>query len=230
MTSSPQYYNEIVCDPKEVDRVYIARHGTCTSPKTAARRSTPSPGESNRHVDDHALWIDPTTTDHLLMGCDGGIYETYDRGARTGRTWPNLPVTQFYRVSESTTPTPFYYVYGGTQDNNSTQGGPSRTTDPAGHHQRSDWFVTVGGDGYETVVDPEDPNIVYSQWQYGGLVRHDRQSGEVADIKPREPAGEKPYVWNWDSPLILSPHGSNRAAAAFRCLPAASLPNFRKWR
>ena len=70
--------------------------------------------------------------------------------------------------------------------------------------------MTVGGDGYKTRVDPDDPNTVYAQWQYGGLVRHDRKSGEVVDIKPRETPGEKPYKWNWDTPLIISPHASKR--------------------
>ncbi|RMD60555.1 MAG: glycosyl hydrolase, partial [Planctomycetota bacterium] len=117
------------------------------------------------------------------------------------------PVTQFYRVAVDNSE-PFFYVYGGTQDN-ATQGGPSRTLKEEGI-TNEDWFVTVFGDGFETVVDPEDPNIVYSEWQYGGLIRHDRRSGEIVDIKPREKPGEEPYVWNWDSPLIISPHSHTR--------------------
>ena len=204
MSSSPQYYNEIVCDPVKVDRVYTLdtfMHVTNDGGKSFKR----SPRKL-RHVDDHALWINPNDTSHHLVGSDGGIYESYDRG----ENWhykPNLPITQFYRVSVDNS-TPFYYVYGGTQDNNS-QGGPSRTISPGGI-ANEDWFITVGGDGYETVIDPEDPNIVYSQWQYGGLVRHDRRSGEVVDIKPREQPDEEPYRWNWDSPLIISPHSHTR--------------------
>ncbi len=203
-TTSPQYYNEIVCDPIEVDRVYIpdtVMHVTEDGGKTF--QAVP---RRNRHVDDHALWIDPADNDYLLVGCDGGVYESFDRGAN----WAfkaNLPVTQFYRIASDNSK-PFYYVYGGTQDNN-TQGGPSRTTDRIGISNEH-WFITVGGDGYETVVDPEDPSIVYSQWQYGGLVRYDRRSGEVVDIRPREVPGEKPFVWNWDTPLILSPHSNKR--------------------
>lgn len=202
--SSPQYYNEIVCDPQDVDRVYTLdtfMHVTQNGGKSFKR--TP---RKYRHVDDHALWIDPNNTNHMLVGCDGGIYESYERG----ENWnfkQNLPITQFYRVSVDNS-SPFYYVYGGTQDNNS-QGGPARTTNPAGI-TNEDWFVTVGGDGYESRVDPEDPNIVYAQWQYGGLVRHDRRSGEIVDIKPREAPDHAPYRWNWDAPLIISPHNHTR--------------------
>jgi photosystem II stability/assembly factor-like uncharacterized protein len=160
----------------------------------------------NRHVDDHALWIDPQDNTHLVVGCDGGVYESHDLGGN----WhfkANLPITQFYRVSVDESK-PFYFVYGGTQDNNS-QGGPSRTTDKVGI-TNADWFITVGGDGYETRVDPEDPNTVYAQWQYGGLVRHDRRSGERVDIKPRAAPDDDPLRWNWDSPLILSAHSAQR--------------------
>ncbi|KAA3614321.1 MAG: glycosyl hydrolase [Planctomycetota bacterium] len=204
MTSSPQYYNEIVCDPLKVDRVYSLNtflNVTEDGGKTFQR----VPGK-DRHVDDHALWINPNNTDHLLVGCDGGVYDSYDRG----RNWAykaNLPISQFYRVSTDNSK-PFYYVYGGTQDNN-TLGGPSRTTSRAGI-ANEDWFVTVGGDGYETQVDPEDPNIVYSLWQYGGLVRYDRRSGEIVDIKPREAPGDPAIRWNWDSPLLISPHSNTR--------------------
>jgi len=163
-------------------------------------------GEKNKHVDNHAMWIDPDNTDHFLVGCDGGIYETFDRGANY-RYFENLPITQFYRVSVDNTK-PFYYVYGGTQDNNS-MGGPSRTLNSSGI-SNEDWFITVGGDGYETAVDPTNPDIVYSQWQYGGLVRYDRVSGELIDIQPQEEPGEAAHRWNWDSPLIISPHSPTR--------------------
>lgn len=204
ITSSPQYFNEIVCDPKLVDRVYafdVVLRVTDDGGKTFARMPI-----RDKHVDDHALWIDPANNEHLLVGCDGGLYETYDRG-ENWRYTANLPITQFYRVSTDNS-TPFYHVYGGTQDN-ASQGGPSRTTDRAGITS-ADWYVTVGGDGYESVIDPDDPMIVYSLWQYGGLVRHDRRSGEVTDIKPREAPGDRPFKWNWDSPLILSPHNRRR--------------------
>ncbi len=203
-SGSSQYYQEIFVDPHDADRVYSMDTFTRVSEdggKTFSRL-----GVRYRHVDDHALWIDPDQTDHLLIGGDGGLYESFDRGA----TWKfvgNLPITQFYRLAIDTAK-PFYRLYGGTQDNN-TLGGPSRTVSGSGI-TNGDWFVTVGGDGFQSRVDPQDPDVVYSQWQYGGLVRYDRKSGELIDIKPVEEPGEEPLRFNWDSPLIVSPHAHTR--------------------
>ncbi|MGB3564310.1 MAG: glycosyl hydrolase [Thermoanaerobaculia bacterium] len=202
--TSGDYWNELTCDPHDLDTVYsvevwlwVTKDGGKTFEKVNWKK---------RHVDDHAVWLDPEDPDYMLVGCDGGIYESFDRG----ETWlfkENLPITQFYRVSVDTSE-PFYYVYGGTQDNN-TLGGPSRTLRKSGI-SNEDWFITVGGDGYETQVDPTDPNIVYSQWQYGGLVRYDRRSEEIVDIQPQEEPGEPAHRWNWDSPVIISPHSPTR--------------------
>ncbi len=204
VSGSPQYYQEIVADPRDVDRLYSM--DTWMMVTEDGGKTFSRVGEAYKHVDNHALWIDPDHTDHLLAGCDGGVYESFDRGA----TWDykaNLPITQFYRVSVDNA-APFYYVYGGTQDNFSL-GGPSRTTSAHGI-LNSDWFVTRGGDGFETVVDPEDPNILYAQSQHGGLVRYDRKSGEAIYIQPQPGAGEEGLRWNWDSPLMVSPHSATR--------------------
>ncbi len=201
---SPQYYNEIIADPKKEDRVYAM--DTWMQVTEDGGKSFHRVGEKTKHVDNHALWIDPSDTDYLLAGCDGGVYETFDRGA-TWRFKANLPVTQFYRATPDND-LPFYNVYGGTQDNASL-GGPSRTTNVHGI-TNADWFVTVFGDGYKTQVDPEDPDIVYSQYQYGGLVRFDRKTGEMVDIQPQPEPGEEGARWNWDTPLIVSPHSHTR--------------------
>ncbi|MEM7309700.1 MAG: glycosyl hydrolase [Planctomycetota bacterium] len=201
---SPQYYNELVCDPHDVDTLYCL--DTYTTRSRDGGKTWHRVGNRDRHVDDHALWIDPRDVDHLVIGGDGGLYETWDGGTH----WDfkeNLSLAQFYRVSADRAE-PFYNIYGGTQDNNS-MGGPSRTTHRAGIASE-DWFVTVGGDGYEAQIDPTNPDLVYTQWQYGGLVRHDRKSGEITDIKPRQAPGEAPIVWNWDSPLLLSSHSPTR--------------------
>ena len=204
VASSPQYYQELVADPHRFDRVYSL--DTRTQVTEDGGKTWSRLGGEWRHVDDHALWIDPEADDHLLIGGDGGLYESWDRGAN----WDfkaNLPVTQFYKVAVDNA-VPFYNVYGGTQDNN-TQGGPSRTINQHGI-RNSDWFITVGGDGFDPAVDPENPNIVYSQWQYGGLIRFDRSTGEEIDIRPQPGADGPPLRWNWDSALLISPHSASR--------------------
>ena len=203
-STSGNYYQEIYCDPHNVDKVYAMdtwAHHTTDGGKTWNKI-----GERFKHVDNHAIWINPKNPNHLLMGCDGGIYETWD-GTQHRQYKANLPVTQFYRVAVDNSE-PFYYVYGGTQDNFSL-GGPSRTTSAHGI-LNSDWFITNGGDGFESQADPVDPNIVYAQSQYGWLVRYDRQSGEKTSIKPMPGKGEPGYRWNWDAPLIISPHQHTR--------------------
>ena len=199
-STSGNYYQEIYCDPLDVDKVFSMNtwlHHTEDGGKTFVKT-----GETQKHVDNHCIWINPKNTDHWIVGCDGGIYETYDHAA----TWQykaNLPITQFYKVSIDYDK-PFYNVFGGTQDNNS-QAGPSRSINNAGI-LNADWYITVGGDGYETQVDPTNPNIIYAQWQYGGLIRYDRQSGERIGIKPQPGKGEAAFRWNWDAPLLISPH------------------------
>ncbi|NPA35494.1 MAG: glycosyl hydrolase [Chlorobi bacterium] len=202
--ASGQYYNEIYCDPVQFDKVYSVEtfsHVTTDGGKTWMKLNN-----KNRHVDDHALWIDPNDNQHYMIGGDGGIYITYDDG-RNWRFVSNLPVTQFYRVAVDNAK-PFYNVYGGTQDNN-TLGGPSRNTKDVGVVS-DEWIVTVGGDGFWVCVDPENPNIVYSEWQYGNVVRYDKKSGQRISIKPQPRKGEKTYRWNWNAPLIISPHSHTR--------------------
>ena len=203
-SASPQYYNEIVACPHKLDRVYSL--STFLEVSEDGGKSFSNLGESAKHVDNHALIIDPNDQNHLIIGCDGGVYETWDRGRHYDYK-ANLPITQFYKVALSNEK-PFYHVYGGTQDNN-TLGGPSRTTGSTGI-ANSDWIITVGGDGFDPAVDPEDPDTIYSQWQYGGLVRFDRRSGLSVDIKPQPAQGGESLRWNWDSALMISPHDSKR--------------------
>ena len=203
-TSSGNYYQEIVCDPKDSDRVYSMDVFIQVTDDGGATWS--DLGDQSKHWDAHALWIDPQDTNYYLTGNDGGVYESFDRG-RTWKFMPNLPVTQFYKVALDND-LPFYNVYGGTQDNYSL-GGPSRTISQHGI-VNSDWIQTQGGDGFESAVDPEDPNIVYAQSQHGNLVRFDKKTGESMAIQPKPRKGEKDYRWNWDSPLFISPHSHTR--------------------
>jgi photosystem II stability/assembly factor-like uncharacterized protein len=203
-TPAGMYYQEIFADPKVVDRVYsmdVFMQVTEDGGKTFHNA-----GEKWKHVDNHALWIDPDDPDHLVNGNDGGVYESWDRAA----SWAfkaNLPVTQFYRVAVDNS-MPFYYVYGGTQDNASL-GGPSRTIIENGI-SNDQWFVTTGGDGFVSRIDPNDANIVYAESQHGGLVRFDRRTGEQIDIQPQSGAKDPALRWNWDSPLMISPHSPAR--------------------
>jgi len=204
VSTSPQYYNELVPDPKNKDRVYAM--DTWMMVTEDGGKTWKKVGEKFKHVDNHALWIDPENTDHLIAGCDGGVYESWDRAA----TWAftaNLPITQFYRVAVDND-APAYNVCGGTQDN-FTLCGPSRTLTTHGI-RNSDWYVATGGDGFQPRMDPTDPNVVYAESQHGVLVRHDRKTGESVGIQPQSLAGEAPLRWNWDSPLIISPFSHSR--------------------
>lgn len=202
--TTAMYYAQIIADPKAVDRIYVPNVNTMVS-DDGGRTLRPL-GERSKHVDNHALWIDPNNTNYYLNGNDGGVYESFDRGL----TWSfkaNLPIPQFYDVTVDNA-LPFYNVCGGTQDNFSLCG-PSRTRSASGI-TNADWFVTNGGDGFHSRVDPEDPNTIYAAMQYGGLVRFDKRTGERMGIKPQEAKGEPPLRWNWDSPLLISPHSSKR--------------------
>ena len=198
------YYGHVVADPKDVDRIYIMNVFLMVSDDGG--RTLRRLGEKSKHVDNHEIWIDPSNNDHYLVGCDGGVYESWDRGAN----WyfkSNLPVTQLYDVTTDNA-TPFYNVFGGAQDNFAF-GGPSRTRNASGI-VNSDWWVTQGGDGFRTQVDPEDPNTIYAELQNGNLVRDDKRSGERHGITPEVGRNEDPLRWNWDSPFIISPHSHTR--------------------
>lgn len=203
-STSGNYYQEIIADPVDANTLYAM--DTWMKVSHDGGKTFKNVGEDFKHVDNHAMWINPNNTDHWLVGCDGGIYETWD-AARTWDFKENLPVTQFYKVALDNDE-PFYHVYGGTQDNFSL-GGPSRTITSHGI-TNYDWFITHGGDGFESQVDPFNPDIVYAQSQYGVLVRYDRKSGEEVGIQPKERKGENEYVWNWDAPLAVSPHAPGR--------------------
>ncbi|MFZ0321068.1 MAG: glycosyl hydrolase [Candidatus Sulfotelmatobacter sp.] len=198
------YYARVVCDPKNVDRIFVmnvnlreSRDGGKTLHKV---------NEVNHHGDNHAMWIDAEDTKHWLLGSDGGMYETWD-DAKSWEFKSNLPTLQFYDVAVDND-VPFYNVCGGTQDYFSWCG-PTHTRNINGI-VNSDWFVTTGGDGFRSQVDPVDANTIYSESQYGVLVRYDKPTGQELVLQPQEGKGEPPLRWNWDSPIIISPHSHTR--------------------
>ncbi len=203
-SSSGQYYNEIYCDPVDVNRVFSVE--TVSKVTYDGGKTWTALGLSDRHVDDHALWINPNDTKHWIIGGDGGVYITYDDG-KNYRQVSNLPVTQFYRVGVDND-YPFYNVTGGTQDNNSCVG-PSQNTSTGGVAS-GEWTVTIGGDGFWAQIDPENPDIVYNEYQYGNVYRYDKKSGESVFIKPQPAKGELTHKWNWNTPVIISPHKNTR--------------------
>ena len=162
--------------------------------------------ETEKHVDNHAVAFKMSDPNYILVGCDGGLYESFDR-TKNWKFIDNLPLTQFYKIAVDDAE-PFYNVYGGTQDNN-TQGAPSRTDNIHGI-RNSDWFIVLGGDGHQPATEPGNPNIVYAQWQRGNLNRHDRITGENVNIKPQPYLGEKTERYNWDAPILVSPHNPKR--------------------
>ncbi|MCP4611205.1 MAG: glycosyl hydrolase [Planctomycetes bacterium] len=202
--TGPHYYQEIYCDPHCFDVVYQAnvRLG-----RTEDGGKTWQTIESRwKHVDNHVVVFHPNDPDFLLVGCDGGLYRSFDRG-KTYEYFPNLPLTQFYKVDVDYDE-PFYNVVGGTQDN-ATQYGPSRTTNSS-NIRNSDWKAIIGGDGHDCAIDPENPNIIYGESQQGYLKRVDRVTGEGIDIRPRPAKGEEDLRFNWDSPILISPHSHTR--------------------
>lgn len=198
--TSGNYYQEIICDLTDKNKIFAM--DTWLHHSTDGGKTFVQTGEDSKHVDNHSIWIDPQNADHWIVGCDGGLYETWTH-AREWKYYDNLPIIQFYKVATDNA-YPFYNIYGGTQDNNS-MGGPSGSINNAGI-LNSDWFITNGGDGFESAIDPTDPNIAYAQSQYGGLVRYDKVSGEKIAIQPLPDKGEAGYRWNWDAPLLISPH------------------------
>ncbi|MCF2856972.1 glycosyl hydrolase [Pseudoalteromonas sp. SMS1] len=202
--TGPHYYQEIFADQHQLDRVYIASNYSKVS-DDGGKTWTPI-NTKRKHVDDHAFAFHPTDPDFVLIGSDGGIYMSHDRMANW-RFMANLPLTQFYKVAPDDAE-PFYTVYAGAQDN-STQGGPSRTRRSEGIKNK-DWFLTLGGDGHQPAVEPGNPNIMYSQWQQGNLTRHDLKTREGVYIKPQPRPGEPAERFNWDAPINVSTHDPKR--------------------
>ena len=198
--TGPHYYQELYASPHVEGRLYLMDVRVQVSDdhgRTFTRMS-----ESNKHSDNHAIAFRMDDPDYILMGTDGGLFETYD-DTRTWRFITNLPVTQYYKVAVDDA-LPFYRVFGGTQDNGS-HGGPSRTDNVHGI-RNADWFKTLGADGHQSATEPGNPDIIYAEAQQGRLHRIDLVTGEQVLIQPQAGPGEKFERYNWDAPIVVSPH------------------------
>ena len=199
--TGPHYYQEIEASPHNPHVVYqmdvfyqVTRDGGKTFNYLETGR--------DKHSDNHALWIDPNNGNHLIAGSDGGLYESFDEG-KTWRFFPNLPIAQFYKIAVDNAK-PFYNVVAGAQDLG-TLIGPSRTLNVEGVRNQ-DWYVPLGADGYDAAFDPTDPNIVYMEIQQGVLNRLDRRTEEIINIQPQPAPNDPPERFNWDAPILVSPH------------------------
>ncbi len=198
--TGPHYYQELFASPHHFGRLYLMDASMQVSEdhgKTFTRMN-----ERYKHGDNHAIAFKPSDPDYVLFGTDGGLYESFDLEA-SWRFVENLPVTQYYKVALDDAE-PFYNIYGGTQDN-STQGGPSRTDNVHGI-QNSDWKIVLDWDGHQPATEPGNPDIMYAERQQGAISRVDLTTGETVDIQPQPGADEDYERFNWDAPILVSPH------------------------
>lgn len=203
----PQYYGELFADPHRQGRlcaVDVNIH--CTENDGVSFEALPL---DRVHSDHHEVVFDSDDPEYMMIGNDGGLYETFD-GARTWRHHNNLPITQFYRVGVDNRE-PFYWVYGGTQDNG-TLGGPSRSRNAVGV-RAGDWTRVVGGDGFQARIDPTDPDIVYGMSQGGRIQRVDMETGESTSIAPPHSTAGDTIRWHWDIPFVVSHYDHERLYA-----------------
>ena len=194
----PFYYSQIRIDPSDDETVYVFSGGSFVSHDRGKKFRSISGGT---HSDHHALWIDPQNPLHLIDGNDGGIDISYD-GGRSWRAVRNMILSEVYQVGYDMRDP--YYVYCGLQDNG-LWGGPSSTFDSKGI-TNEDWYAVGGGDGFYAQVDPTDFNVVYGNSQMNGLYRFDLKTGTSKTIRPLASLSKRPYRYNWNAPILISPN------------------------
>ncbi len=198
--TGPHYYQELYACPHNFDRIYLMDVRIQVSDDGG--RNFRRLKEENKHSDNHAMVFRADDPDYLLIGTDGGIYESFDLAENWRYTY-NLPLTQYYKVAVDDRE-PFYHIYGGTQDNGS-HAGPSQTDDVIGI-RNADWYKTLYADGHQSATEPGNPDIIYAETQQGGMHRIDLKTGEQVLIQPQDGEGETYERFNWDAPIIVSPH------------------------
>lgn len=194
----PMYFSQVRVDPSDDQHVYVL--GVSLYRSSDGGKTFRPDGGRGVHADQHALWINPRDGRHMLVGCDGGTYVTYDRM----ENWDHLnhaAIAQFYHVAiDARRP---YQVYGGLQDNGSW-GGPSQGLRGVGPINE-DWISVGAGDGFVCRVDAEDPEVVYSESQGGAISRRNLRTGQIVPLRPTPPQGQR-HRFNWNTPFLLSQH------------------------
>ncbi|MDC1518105.1 glycosyl hydrolase [Flavobacteriaceae bacterium] len=202
--TGPHYYQELYASPHEFDRLYLMNVRVLTS-GDGGKTFSQLP-ERNKHSDNHAIVFKKEDPNYIMLGTDAGIYESFD-SAKTWRYIKNLPLTQFYKVAVNNAE-PFYHMFGGTQDNGSA-GGPSATDEREGIANKH-WYKTLFADGHQSATDPVYNDIIYAETQQGGLHRVDLTTGEQVSVQPQARVGEPHERFNWDAPILVSPHNPAR--------------------
>ena len=202
--TGPHYYQELYASPHKFDRLYLMNVRVLTSEDGG--KSFTQLKEEKKHSDNHALIFKKDDPNYLMIGTDAGIYESFDL-AQNWRYIKNLPLTQFYKVAVNNAE-PFYNIFGGTQDNGSV-GGPSATDEREGIANKH-WYKTLFADGHQSATDPVHNDIIYAETQQGGLHRIDLTSGEPVMIQPQAQEGDPYERFNWDAPILVSPHNPAR--------------------
>lgn len=202
--TGPHYYQELYASPHQNGRLYLMNNSALVSKdhgKTFSRMN-----RSGQHSDSHVVVFKTSDPNYLLFGTDGGLYESFDL-TKSWKYVRNLPITQFFKIAVDDSK-PFYTIYGGTQDNG-TLGGPSQTKSSDGI-ANSDWWKVLGADGAQTATEPGNPNITYGEYQQGVLFRIDQTSKESVFIQPQAQEGDPFERYNWDAPIVVSPHNPKR--------------------
>lgn len=196
----PFYFQRLWCDPVDTNTIYKAGFNLIISRDGGLSFTTIGGG----HGDDHDLWINPRNPDQLVIGTDGGVYISNNKGG-SYYLCRSLPIAQFYRISyDMENP---YNIYGGLQDNMSWYG-PSRTN-TSGILSKH-WTPFSYGDGFWSFVDPSDPNIAYTEIQGGVLYRYDKRTKIIKELTPAAPPGEPRYRFNWNTPFLPSRHNPKK--------------------
>ncbi len=202
----PMYYSQVRIDPTDPERLYLG--GANLYRSSDGGKTFTDDAADGVHLDHHALWIDPANSDHMILGSDGGVSVTWDRG-ENWRQVRNLPLAQFYEIGVDMADP--YHVCGGLQDNGSWCA-PSDTWSNQGIRTR-DWYNVGGGDGFYTVMHPTRPDVMFAESQGGNLTRVDLTTMERARIRPvarpTEDDEEREFRFNWNSPVVLSSHDPN---------------------